>query len=199
MIRALALGLVVAAACDGSAGADVFRCVAPDGSVRFVDTPHACAQGQATPHRLRGRIEKAAAPTDEAAPAVAPNLDAVLLAPAAVRPAWDVVGEAPIDPSRDPDLVRWGVGAQRARHYTRDEGGVVQVCSVELWAFEDVAHARAAHEGFQYPGWSIEREGSLLVMVRGVVMQPGQAPRRGVFPDCRRLGERIRARAAAGS
>ncbi len=110
---------------------------------------------------------------------------------------WDVVREAPVDPSRDPDLRGWGVREQHARHYTRDRHGSIQVCSVEVWAFGSIAQASAAERGFRYPDWQISRVGSLLVMVRGLTRTRGRRPQHGVFPDCDEIGSRIRARAPA--
>ena len=88
--------------------------------------------------------------------------------------------------------------SQRARHYTRDgsETGI-QVCSVEIWAFADEARARLAEANFHSPGWRIQREGHLLIMLRALSMRRGEGPRRGVFADCQRLGDRTVARAAA--
>ncbi len=126
-----------------------------------------------------------------------PSLDRVLIAADDIGGGWDTVGEAPTDPSQDPDLVRWGVREQRALHYTRERNGVVQVCSVEIWAFEDVSRARIAHEHVTYPDWSITRAGSLVLMVRGVSRARGEVPRRGVFHGCRRIADRVRARAAS--
>ena len=126
-----------------------------------------------------------------------PSLDRVLIAADDIGGGWDTVGEAPTDPSQDPDLVRWGVREQRALHYTRERNGVVQVCSVEIWAFEDVPRARAAHANFTYPDWSITRDGPLVLMVRGITRVRGEVPRRGVFHDCRHIADRVRARAAS--
>ena len=79
-----------------------------------------------------------------------PSLDRVLIAADDIGGGWNTVGEAPTDPSQDPDLVRWGVREQGALHYTRERNGVVQVCSIEIWAFEDVSRARVAHQHFTY-------------------------------------------------
>ena len=108
---------------------------------------------------------------------------------------WEVVREAAGDPSGDPDLRRWGVRTQQARHYTRERHGTIQVCSVELWAFGSIAQASAAEKGFRYPDWQISRIGPLLVMLRGQTRMPDRRPQRGVFPDCNEIGSRIRARA----
>lgn len=93
-------------------------------------------------------------------------------------------------------MAGWGVRAQRARHYTRHPGGVVQVCSVEIWAFESVGQARAGEENFAYPELQIVREGKLLLMTRAVTIERGKGERRSVFPACRELGEQARLRAA---
>ncbi len=189
-----ALLLLAILAGAGPAAAGVFRCVRPDGSIRFADSPHACGEDEAEAHTPPDRLVRApAAPVQ--ATEVGPELDGLWLSAAEAGSGWEVVRELPGDPSRDPDLVAWGVRAQDTRHYSRHAGGSSQVCSVEIWAFHDAARARAAHEGFAYPNWEIHREGALLVMLRAVTLAPGQAPHRSVFADCRRLGERIRARA----
>lgn len=107
---------------------------------------------------------------------------------------WDVVAEAAADPSADPDLAAWGVEAQHVRHYTREHRGAVEVCSVEIWRFASDAQADAAARGFAYPDWRIDRVGTSLVMVRGLIHARGAAPVRGVFPECDGIGARIRAR-----
>ena len=84
-----------------------------------------------------------------------------------------------------------------ARHYTRDRGGHSEVCSVEIWAFEDAKRLASARAHLERPGWRYHQEGSLLVMLRGVRFQRERGFQKGLFPDCERLGERIRARVAA--
>jgi hypothetical protein len=132
-----------------------------------------------------------------AAAAEGPSVEQAWLSAAALGPGWEVVREEPSAPEHDPDLVGWGVRSQHARHYTRHRDGNVEVCSVEIWGFGSVEQARAAEQGFAYPGWRFEREGALLLMSRGIRMAPGQAPRRGVSLDCARIGDRIRANVAA--
>jgi len=105
------------------------------------------------------------------------------------------VNEMPEDPTKDADLVEWGVVAQRTRHYTRQSGGASQVCSIELWAFEDTARARLAQENFEFPDWRIDRSGDTLVMVRAVTLRR-DTTERTIFPDCAKLGAIVRARAA---
>lgn len=122
--------------------------------------------------------------------------EAALLRQSELRAGWEVLREAPADPASDADLRGWGVTEQVARHYTRAlPPGRAEVCSVEIWAFASEAQAEAAHAGFQYPDWQIDRAGRWLVMVRGLVLVRGTTPRRGVFPECGAIGRRVRARA----
>lgn len=109
--------------------------------------------------------------------------------------SWEVVEEVALDPRGDPDLLRWGVRAQRTRHYTRRTAAGVQVCSIEVWAFRDAGLARLAHQNFAYPGWQIDRRADLLIMLRGLTRPRRGRARRGLFPDCLLLGERARERA----
>ncbi len=109
---------------------------------------------------------------------------------------WSVVEETPVDTAGDPDLVEWGVRAQRTRHYTRRSPSGEQVCSIELWSFASVAQADVAHVHLAYPDWQILREGPLLVMIRSLTRAPGVPPRRTLFADCAAMGEKVRARAA---
>lgn len=143
-----------------------------------------------------GSLGLALAAAAAAGPRSAAELERVLLSQADLGRAWDVMREVPGDPSRDPDLVRWGVRAQLARHYTRHATGYIHVCSIEVWAFAGPDQARAAHDGFAYPDWQILREGSLLVMLRGLSQRRGGPPQRGVFPECKKLGARTQQRAA---
>ena len=203
MARALVVVALAGAVAGGSATAGVFRCSEPNAAVRFVDSPHACPRGSVELDDAARRVQRLpAAPAAARAarpdsPAPVRSLGAIWLQAAEIGPGWDVVREAPVDPSGDPDLVAWGVRRQDTRHYTRDANGSVQVCSAELWAFADVARARAAHQGFAHPGWRIERAGNLLLMLRGLTIQRGNPPRRGLFEDCTRIGDRIRQRATA--
>jgi hypothetical protein len=202
MSRTLCLVLLVLGVGAGSAAAEVFRCVEADGGIRFVDSPELC--DRAEPHTTKGRVELA--PDGEAPPAArAPATGAAPVPPLrleevwparGVGDGWEVLDEAPGDPASDSDLVRWGVRAQRTRHYTRYRGARVEVCSVEIWEFASDLHARTARAGFAYPGWEFAREGSLLLMLRGRRWTLGQRSHSGVFPACRRIGKRVRARAA---
>jgi hypothetical protein len=123
-------------------------------------------------------------------------LERSLLNAGAVGVEWDIVEEAVVDAAGDPDLVEWGVRAQRTRHYTRRSSAGEQVCSIELWVFASAGQAGLAHASFAYPDWQILREGPLLVMTRSLTRAPGVPPRRALFADCEALGERTRARAA---
>ena len=196
MKRPLLLALIALLAA-GSASAEVFRCEDPDGRLRFVDVSHAC--GGAV-HPLKGRLERVgpvAPPAAAASSAPAhPPLVALLLSEAEAGDGWEVVREVPGRPADDPDLVRWGVRAQQARHYTRDLAGTAEVCSIELWSFASLEQATAARAGFSYPEWQIGREGEILMMVRGLRSPRRGAPERGVFAACEALGQRVRARCA---
>jgi hypothetical protein len=144
--------------------------------------------------RLLALLLAAGAGIAAAEPARAPvGLDALLLGPAEVD-GWDVVGEPPGEPARDPDMVRWGVRAQQGRHYARHADGIAYVCSIELWAFSDAALAAEAHRHFAYPDWQIDREGNVLIMLRARTLARGSRVDRTIFPDCRTLGARVRAR-----
>jgi len=185
------------------AAAEFYRCEGRDGVLRFVDSPELCAS--AKPVELKDRLVKIPAafdPEAERLPAAIGHstspiaLEQILPGALEVGTGWEVVDEAPTDPAKDPDMVEWGVSAQRARHYTRHPGGIVQVCSIEIWAFESDGLARSGEENFAYPELQIVREGRFLVMTRALTIERGTGERRSVFPDCRRLGERARLRAA---
>lgn len=192
-----ALSALVALLLTGSSAAEMYRCEDSEGKLRFADSPQAC--GVAVPHLLERRLERigSAPPAAAALPQpAAADLAALLLSEAEAGAGWEVVREAAVDPARDPDLVDWGVKAHRALHYTRDVGGAVEVCSIELWSFETLAQAAAAGTGFSYPGWRITREGEILVMVRGLRRPRHAAPEHGVFAACEVLGRRVHERVA---
>jgi len=183
---------------------EIFKCVDDSGNVTFVNDRSACPS--AKPHDLKGRVDRipsAAALAEEEKPdpseisSPEQRLQWALPDQSDVRLEWEIVEEMPADPTQDADLVEWGVVAQRTRHYTRKSGGSSQVCSVELWAFESDARARLAHtqEEFKFPDWRIDRKGDTLVMLRAVTLRGGTAERT-IYPDCEKLGETVRARAA---
>ena len=204
LLGAIALGSLASIALIAQpALAEIFECVGADGSVTFINDRSDCPD--ARPHPLKERIERAASPTTRAgdappdpsgASSPEQRLERALLTAADVGPGWDIVNETPVDSAQDPDLVEWGVLAQRSRHYTRTFDGASQVCSVELWAFEDAPRAQAADENFEFPNWQIDREGELLVMVRALTLRGNDPPQRAIYPDCDRLGKRVRARVA---
>jgi hypothetical protein len=181
---------------------EIFECVDASGNVTFVNDRSACPN--AKPHTLKGRVERAPssvtrAEEEEPDPGELSSpeqrLEWALLDRSDVRSGWEIVNEMPEDPSKDADLVEWGVVAKRARHYTRKAGSASQVCSVELWAFENDARARLAHQNFEFPNWKIDRKGDTLVMLRAVTLR-GEAAERTIYPDCEKLGKIVRARAA---
>jgi hypothetical protein len=204
MARVPAALLLISAVWIASASAEVFRCPSADGPVRYVDRADACERAEPlTPTGRVIRIDSGSRGTEPSPGMAAPGapeppdvaLDRVL--PPVAPVGWELVREAPVDPRQDPDLVRWGVRAQRTQHYTRYRGDTVQVCSVEVWAFDGEERARTAQVNVSFPGWRIEREASLLLMTRAVSRRAGQVARRGLFPDCSRLADRARALAAA--
>jgi len=191
-----------------AAVAEIYRCLQPDGSVRFVGDPGTCPGAQ--PHEPQREIQQlrepgASPPASRGEVAPAPSFASLeeLFPPAhtaGTSGVWEVVPEASFDVSGDPDLVRWGLREKRVRHYThRNDTGGVRVCTVELWSFESEARARTAEENLSFPNWRFQRAGSLLVMLHAVSRQRDESASRGVFPECSRLGARIAARAASGS
>jgi hypothetical protein len=202
MKRTLLIALASIALFAEPAISEIFKCVDASGNVTFANDRSACPD--AKPHPLKGRVERAPSSVtraEEATPDLAENsspaqrLEWALPEERDVRPGWEVVNEMPEDPSKDPDLVEWGVVAKRARHYTRKSGSASQVCSVELWAFENDARARLAHQNFEFPDWRIDRKGDTLVMLRAVTVR-GDTTERTIFPDCEKLGKIVLARAA---
>jgi hypothetical protein len=205
--RVFLLWLACLLALAVAAPADVYRCEEPDGSVRFADDPRQCPgarplrrgprerEGGALAPRA-GSTQREAGVRPEERPAPDLPLEEILLPATGVAARWEVVDEAPTSAAEDPDLVRWGVRAQRTRHYTRSDDAGVQVCSIEIWGFEDAKRARLAHENFRYPEWHFERQEHLLIMLRAVTFPREGSFRTGLFADCRRLGALTSARAA---
>ena len=180
---------------------EIFKCVDEAGGVTYVNDPSICPDAE--PYDLKGRVNRAPSsasrareekPGSDAAMSPVERLEWSLLDESNIYPGWEIVNEAPEDPSQDVDLVEWGVVAQRARHYTRNSDGASQVCSVELWAFENEARARLAEQNFEFPDWKIDRQGDTLVMLRAVTLR-GDVAKRSIFPDCEKLGNIVRTRA----
>ncbi len=181
---------------------EIFKCVDASGNVTFVNQRSACPD--AKPHTLKGRVDHAPSSGTRAAgeepdpgeiSSPEQRLQWTLPDQGDVRSDWEIVEEMPQDPTKDADLVEWGVVAKRTRHYTRKSGSASQVCSVELWAFENDARARLAHQNFEFPDWRIDRKGDTLVMLRAVTLR-GDSAERTIYPDCEKLGKIVRARAA---
>jgi hypothetical protein len=191
-----------------AAAAEIYRCLQPDGSVRFVGDASSCPGAQ--PHEPQREIQQmrepgAPPPASYGEVTPTPSFTSLeeLFPPAqtaGTSGVWEVVPEASFDASGDPDFVRWGLREKRVRHYThRNDTGKVRVCTVELWSFESEKRARTAEENLSYPNWRFHRAGSLLVMLHAVSQQRGERARQGVFPECSRLGARIVTRADSGS
>jgi len=202
MKRALLTAFVSIGLFAAPAVSEIFQCVDASGNVTFVNDRSACPNAE--PHPLKGRVSHAPSSVPRAEKSIpdpgeisspAKRLEWALLEERDVSPGWGVVNEMPEDPTKDADLVEWGVVAQRTRHYTRQSGSASQVCSVELWAFENIARARLAEENFEFPDWRIDRRGDTLVMLRAVTVR-GETTERAIYPDCEKLGDAVRARAA---
>ncbi len=202
MKRALFIALASIALFAAPAISEIFKCVDASGNVTFVNQRSACPDAE--PHTLKGRVDhapSAATRAEEEKPdpreisSPEQRLQWMLPDQADVRLDWEIVEEVPQDPTKDAELVEWGVVAQRTRHYTRSSGSDSQVCSVELWAFESDARARLAHQNFEFPDWRIDREGDTLVMLRAVTVR-SDTTERTIYPDCEKLGKIVRARAA---
>jgi hypothetical protein len=187
--------------------AAVYRCGDPDGSLRFTDDPAACREP--VPHAPHDVLQSAGSPAarEPAPPGQAGpeggdgrfrgDLAEIFVPDHAVTEAWEVVREAPSDPARDPELWGAGVRAVMARHYTRSQGPVSQVCSVEIWRFESAALAARAGAQAAIPHWRFLRRGNLLISVRGVTLERERGSTRGVFPACHHLAERTGERASS--
>jgi hypothetical protein len=202
MRRALFIAFAAIALFTEPAVSEIFKCVDASGRVTFVNDRSACPDAE--PYALGGRVNRAPSPATRAqeekpelGEALSPvqRLEWALLDERDVHPGWEIVNEMPGDPSQDADLVEWGVIAQRVRHYTRNAAGASQVCSVELWAFENDARARLAEQNFEFPDWKIDRQGDTLVMLRAVTLR-GVMAKRAIYPDCEKLGNIVRTRAA---
>jgi hypothetical protein len=193
----LACLLALAARAD----AQVFRCPGPDGEIRFSDAAARCPGAER--HRPQGAIQRVdsgdpAAPRERPAPGAAGReaLQAVFVPVERLPETWEIVGEAPVNVASDPQLVTLGVSAVDTWHYTRPLPGGSQVCSAEIWAFSSADAARRAARVVDYPGWRFLRQSHLLIMLRGTTFQRGEGFRKGLFPECHHIGERIGARAA---
>lgn len=199
-----ALVLVVLAGAPAAVRSDTVRCAGPDGAVLLTNDPSRC----------RGPVTSRIAPAPVAPDAPAPP--EVPLAPAAPEfervyhgglaalfvdargfgRDWEAVREAPSDVSRDPALRSAGVRAIDARHYTRDHGGVAEVCSVEIWAFVDADRAQRAADSMEHPGWRNQRVGNLWVRIHGTSFRRGAGFRPGLPRSCGDVEQRSNARAA---
>jgi hypothetical protein len=198
-VRVVLLLLLLAAP---PAPAEVFRCGDPDGSLRFTDDPAGCPD--AVPHVPRRALQASGSPAaqepagaDAGSGGFRADLGEIFVPDRAVMGTWEVVREAPSDPARDPELWDAGVRDVMARHYTRSQGPVSQVCSVEIWRFESGALAAVAGQQAAIPNWRFLRRGNLLISLRAVTLERERGSRAGLFPACHRLAERTGERAAA--
>jgi hypothetical protein len=201
MVRGRWTLALLAALMAQAAHAELYRCTAPDGTIRFTDDPTTCRA--AAPYVPRRTLQRPTAPVAPSPAAPTPprarwqGTRAELLSMLPPPPAgWEGIEEAPTDPRGDPDLWSNGVRTMAARHYTRARGAVSQSCSVEIWAFAEVDQAQRGERLLAQPGWKLHRNASLLIMLRAVTLERERQPRRGVFPDCEHIGALTRARVA---
>ena len=103
--------------------------------------------------------------------------------------------EEPLDPEADPVLRARGLRMSVGRHYTRFRGRVSEVCTIELWSFDEAAQAAAAGASLGRPAWWIQSDGALLLLAHGVRVERGVGTRHGLVPDCVAMAEAARQRA----
>jgi len=200
----LALGALVALPLR----AEIYRCEGADGVLHFTGDPSAC-EG-AVEHAPRGTLQRPGGgdpPADAADPVAAADPEApgpgrrlgsadlaALFAPVAPSD-WEVVHEAPESAAGWPDLRERGLRGSQARHYTRARGPVSEVCTVEIWVFENAAQAAAAGATLERDDWLHLAEGALLVLAHGVRLERHVGSRQGLVPGCEELAARTRERA----
>jgi hypothetical protein len=172
------------------AAGEIYRCADVEGRIHFVGDPSRC-EG-AMKHEPSREIVPAA-PAAERSPKKTRigSLEDLLPGAAEIDPEWEITRELGVT-QVDADQQRMGVMETQARHYGRTRKGVTEVCSIELWHFEDASQAAAAQTGIPYPGWSFEARGALLVTLRGTRWQRGQPFKKGLFPDCHKLAALVR-------
>jgi len=189
------------------AAAELYRCVAPDGSLRFTGNPADCPGAEPYVPRRELQRPDAAPPAAEGEvpppaarhPARTVGHDALLTMFPPAATGWEIVEEAKTDPRGDPDLWDNGVRAMAARHYTRALGATSQACSVEIWAFSGIETARAAQQLLGMPDWTLHREENILILLHAVTLERGRGSRPGIMPACAQIGEQARELVAAGS
>jgi hypothetical protein len=172
------------------AAAEIYRCEDAAGGIHFVDDPSLCTGAK---RYVPTREIVRAAPDRErpARPHPTVSLEDLLPGASEIGPEWDITREVG-NTRMDPDQQRMGMVEIQARHYGRSVAGVTEVCSIELWRFANASQAAAAEAGSVYPGWSFEAKGPLLITLRGTRWQRSQPFRKGLFPDCRKLGALVK-------
>jgi hypothetical protein len=172
------------------AAAEIYRCSDAEGKVHFVGDPSRC-EGAAKHEPSREIVSSA--PAAERAPRKtrAASLEDLLPGAAEIGPEWEITRELAVT-QVDADQRLMGVTETQARHYGRTRKGVTEVCSIELWQFEEASQAAAAETSLPFPDWSFEARGALLVTLRGTRWQRGQAFQKGLFPDCHKLAALVR-------
>lgn len=188
-----------------SARADIYRCADSDGQIRFTDTASHCETAQrvtlqATQESTCDGQQSCGVPAS-AAPDPQPGERATDLTASFVPLGelgfeWSLVDEAP-EPI-DLELRSHGLRETSTRHYSRSTGRVSQVCSVELWRFEQAGSASAAARSLELPHWQVLRTGSVLVLTHGVRLELGAGSDARLHEACAELGLRTHERITLG-
>ncbi len=186
-----------------SARADIYRCIDSDGQIRFTDDASDCEIAQPV------TLEPAPASTcDEqqncssaASPASQPagrdrDHSAHFVPLRELGSEWSLVDDAP--EAIDSESRSYGLTHTSTRHYARSSGRVSQVCSVELWQFEQAEAASRVASSLALPHWQVLQAGSLLVLTHGVRLELGASSDARLHEACVDLGRLTHERISRG-
>ncbi len=188
-----------------SARADIYRCIDSDGQIRFTDDASGCEIAQPV------TLEPAPASTcDEQPDCSSPasptpvyqlagpdrDLSAHFVPLRELDSEWSLVDDAP-EPI-DSESRSYGLTDTSTRHYARSSGRVSQVCSVELWQFEQADAASRVASSLALPHWQVLQAGSLLVLTHGVRLELGASSDARLHEACVELGRLTHERISRG-
>jgi len=190
----VAVAFWMSAAVAGVARADIFRCADSSGRLRFVSVATDCDGAHEV---IVKRADEETSPASQAAASAAPierraDLAGQLLTARECGPDCDTIDEAP-EPI-DAELRQHGLVDTSTRHYSRSSGRTSEVCSVELWQFDEPESAQRVEAGLSLPNWLVLRAGSLLVLAHGVRLELGLPSDGRLRHDCADLGRRTHER-----
>jgi len=190
----VAVAFWMSAAVAGVARADIFRCADSSGRLRFVNAATDCDGAHEV---IVKRADEETSPASQAAASVAPaerrvDLAAQLLTARECGPDCDTIDEAsePIDV----ELRQHGLVDTATRHYSQASGRTSEVCSIELWQFDQPQSAQRVESSLALPNWLVLRAGSLLVLAHGVRLELGLPSDGRLRRACADLGRRTHAR-----